>query len=317
MENITPPYLKPGDTIGIVAPARSVSRDEIQPAIRFLTAHGFMVKTSPHLFGKHHQFSGTDQERAEDFMEMIEDKSVKAILCARGGYGAVRILDLINLRKLQLNPKWIIGYSDITVLHNIICSWYGMETLHATMPINFTTDISGNESINCLVKVISGEDVSYSAPHHPLNRFGKATGLLAGGNLSILNSLIGTDADIVAQDRILFIEDLDEYLYHIDRMMMHLKRSGKLKSISGLIVGSFSDMKDNKTPFGSDSYEIIYSAMQDYNIPVCFGFPAGHTEPNYPLIMGRKVQLKVDEEGANLVFATPTNLGTLENQEEL
>ena len=316
MENITPPYLKPGDTIAIVAPARFVTRDEMQPTIRFLTAKGFMVKTSPRLFSQHYQVAGTDQERAEDFMEMIEDKSVRAILCARGGYGSVRILELINLRKLQLNPKWIIGYSDITVLHSIISSWYGMETLHATMPINFTSDISGNESINYLVKALSGEQLSYKIPPHHFNHFGKSTGLMAGGNLSILNSLIGTDADITPQDRILFIEDLDEYLYHIDRMMMHLKRSGKLKTIAGLVVGSFSDMKDNKTPFGSDAYEIINSIMKDYNIPVCYGFPAGHTEPNYPLIIGRKVQLVVNEEGAELTFSMPANLGVPENQEE-
>lgn len=316
MENITPPYLKPGDTIGIVAPARFVTRDEMQPAIRFLTAQGFMVKTSPHLFSQHHQFAGTDEERAEDLMEMIEDKSVRAILCARGGYGTVRILDLLNLRKLQLNPKWIIGYSDITVLHSIISSWYGLETLHATMPINYTSDISGNESINNLVKALTGQNLNYRIPHHSFNQFGSATGLLAGGNLSILNSLIGTDADFAAQDRILFIEDLDEYLYHIDRMMMHLKRSGKLKAITGLVVGSFSDMRDNKTPFGSDAYEIIYSVMKDYNIPVCYGFPAGHVEPNNSLIIGRKVDLIVNEEGAELNFSGATNQGVLENQEE-
>lgn len=316
MENITPPYLKPGDIIGIVATARFVTRDEIQPAIRFLTANGFMVKTSPHLFSQHYQFGGTDEERALDFMEMVEDRSVKAILCARGGYGTVRLLDSINLRKLQLNPKWIIGYSDITVLHSIVSSWYGMETLHATMPINFTNDILGSESINSLIKVLLGESLSYKVAHHSLNRFGKGSGLLIGGNLSILNSLIGTDADISAQDRILFIEDVDEYLYHIDRMMMHLKRSGKLKAISGLVVGSFSDMRDNKVPFGSDAYEIIYSVIKDYNIPVCFGFPAGHSEPNNPLIIGRKVNLTVDEEGAELVFENSSNLTVLDNQEE-
>lgn len=316
MENITPPYLKPSDTIGIVATARSVTRNEIQPAIRYLTARGFMVKTAPHLFSKHYQFAGIDEERAEDFMAMVEDKSVKAIICARGGYGTIRILDLINLRKLQLNPKWIVGYSDITVLHSIINSWYGMESLHATMPVNFVNDLTGNESISSLVKGLTGEPLSYSIPPHPLNHFGEKKGMLAGGNLSILQSLIGTDADITAQDRILFIEEVDEYLYHIDRMMMHLKRSGKLKSIGGLVVGSFSDIKDNKSPFGSSAYEIIYSAIKEFNIPVCFGFPAGHTEPNYSLIMGRKVKLKVDENGARLTFQSPVNQESHENQLE-
>ncbi len=275
-----------------------------------------MVKTSPHLFMQHYQFAGTDEERAEDLMDMIEDKTVKAILCARGGYGSVRILDLINLRKLQHTPKWIIGYSDITVLHSIITGWYGIETLHATMPINLTNDIAGGESINSLINALLGETLSYKIPHHPLNRFGTTTGILTGGNLSIINSLIGTNADINAQDRILFIEDVDEYLYHIDRMLMHLKRCGKLKAIAGLVVGSFSDMRDNKIPFGSDAHEIIYSAIKDYNIPFCFGFPAGHTEPNYALIMGRRVSFRVDQEGAELVFQPSPNSGIRENQEE-
>ncbi len=304
MENITPPYLQPGDTIGIVAPARFVTREEIQPAIHLLTTSGFIVKTAPRLFSKHYQFGGTDSERAQDLMEMIEDPSVKAILCARGGYGTVRLLDLLNLRKLQQNPKWIVGYSDITSLHCYINGWYGIESLHATMPINFPTDIRGNESTNMLLNALMGQPLEYKLPHHPLNQYGIATGVLIGGNLSILSSISGTSSDISNMGRILFIEDVDEYLYHIDRMMMQLKRSGKLKALSGLIVGHFTDMKDNSIPFGSDAYEIIHSAVKDYRIPVCFGFPAGHAEPNLPLIMGRTINLKVTDEGTHVEFKT-------------
>jgi muramoyltetrapeptide carboxypeptidase len=302
MENITPPYLQPGDTIGIVAPARSITREELQPAIRFLTSQGFLVKTAPHLYAKHYQFAGTDGERAQDIMEMIEDPRVKAILCARGGYGTIRILDLLNLRKLQQNPKWIIGYSDITALHSLVSGWFGIETLHATMPINFPDSVQGNQSTLALLSALKGETLQYELKHHPLNLPGHATGVLIGGNLSILSSLSGTTSDMSYSGRILFIEDVDEYLYHIDRMIMQLKRSGKLKSIAGLIVGHFSDMKDNTEPFGSDAYEIIYSAVKEYRIPVCFGFPAGHEEPNLPLIIGRTVELKVSDEGVKVDF---------------
>ncbi|HDP74979.1 MAG TPA: LD-carboxypeptidase [Bacteroidales bacterium] len=302
MENITPPYLQPGDTIGIVAPARSITREELQPAIRFLTSQGFLVKTAPHLYSKHYHFAGTDGERAQDLMEMIENPQVKAILCARGGYGTIRILDLLNLRKLQQNPKWIIGYSDITALHSLISGWFGIETLHATMPINFPDSVQGNQSTMALISALKGETLHYELKHHPLNLPGHATGVLIGGNLSVLSSLSGTTSDMSYSGRILFIEDVDEYLYHIDRMIMQLKRSGKLKSIAGLIVGHFSDMKDNAEPFGSDAYEIIYSAVKEHRIPVCFGFPAGHDEPNLPLIIGRIVELKVSDEGAKIGF---------------
>lgn len=302
MANITPQYLIPGDTIGIVATARYVERESILSAIRYLTNKGFVVKTAPHLFSRHYQFAGIDEERAQDFMEMVEDSSVKAILCARGGYGTVRILEYINLRKLQINPKWVVGFSDITVLHSIINSWYGLESIHATMPIDYPTDLAGNESTERLIKLLTGDIPQYAIPRHPLNRMGKARGLLTGGNLSLLASQIGTDADFSAQERILFLEDVDEYLYHIDRMMMQLKRSGRLKSIVGLVVGAFTDMRDNEEPFGSDAYEIIYSITKDLRIPIAFGFSAGHVEPNLPLIMGRQVELRVEEQEATLTF---------------
>lgn len=305
MENITPSPLKVGDCIGIIAPARKVLQQEVHPAIKFLTGKGFMVKTAPHLYASFHQFAGTEEQRASDFMEMIEDKSVKAILCARGGYGSVRLLEHMNFRKLQQTPKWIVGYSDITVFHGLLNGWYGIETIHGPMPFNFPADGLGNESLDCLLRVLMGENPTYTVAPNPFNKSGKAEGTLVGGNLSILYSLSGTDADINPQGKILFIEDLDEYLYHIDRMMMNLKTSGKLNSIVGLIVGGLTEMKDNHTPFGFTPYEIITNALKEYNIPVCFDFPAGHVDPNLSLIMGRKIQLEVNSSGSTITFRKP------------
>ncbi|HCT29505.1 MAG TPA: LD-carboxypeptidase [Bacteroidales bacterium] len=316
MENITPSSLKPGDRIGIIAPARKVTQQEIHSAIKFLNGKGFMVKTSAHLYASHHQFAGTEEQRATDFMDMIEDKSVKAILCARGGYGSIRLLDYMNFRKLQQNPKWIVGYSDITVFHGLLNGWYGIETIHGPMPFNFPDDGQGNESLECLINVLMGENPTYNLSPNPLNKIGKAEGHLIGGNLSILYSLSGTDADVNPQGKILFIEDLDEYLYHIDRMMMNLKYSGKLKSIAGLIVGGMTEMKDNQVPFGSTAHEIIANAMNDYNVPICFDFPAGHSERNLSLIMGRRVKLDVKKEGATITFEKPAIVQSFDNQEE-
>jgi muramoyltetrapeptide carboxypeptidase len=247
---------------------------------------------------------------------MIEDKSVKAILCARGGYGSIRLLDHLNFRKLQQNPKWVVGYSDITVFHGLLNGWYGIETIHGPMPFNFPADGSSNESLESLVNVLMGESPTYHISPNPLNKEGRAEGHLIGGNLSILYSLSGTDADINPQGKILFIEDLDEYLYHIDRMMMNLKHSGKLKNIAGLIVGGMTEMKDNQTPFGSTAHEIIANAMSEYDIPVCFDFPAGHVERNLSLIMGRRVKLDVNAERVTVSFEKPTIVQSFGNQEE-
>jgi len=316
MENITPSPLKVGDCIGIIAPARKVLQQEIHPAIKFLTGKGFMVKTGPHLYASFHQFAGTEEQRASDFMEMIEDKSVKAILCARGGYGSIRLLEYMNFRKLQQNPKWIVGYSDITVFHGLLNGWYGIETIHGPMPFSFPPDALGNESLDSLLRVLMGENPTYTVDPSPFNKFGSAEGTLVGGNLSILYSLSGTDADINPQGKILFIEDLDEYLYHIDRMMMNLKSSGKLNGIVGLIVGGVTEMKDNHTPFGFTPYEIITNALKDYNIPVCFDFPAGHVDPNLSLIMGRKIHLEVNSRGTTITFKEPAIVQSLDNRAE-
>lgn len=302
MNFISPPILKKGDAVGIVAPARKVSREEISASIAMFESWGLKVVLGKNLFGELNQFSGTDSERAADFQLMIENPQVKAIVCARGGYGSVRILNNLTLRDLQREPKWVIGYSDITVFHAMLNSWYMMESIHGIMPINFPENGESNISTESLRRVLFGETPTYNAQPHPFNRYGSASGKLIGGNLSILYSLSGSDAEIITEGKILFIEDLDEYLYHIDRMMMNLKRSGKLRGITGLIVGGMVDMNDNAIPYGKTALEIIHEAVADYHYPVCFGFPAGHQKENVALILGRMTTLKVDENGTSLKF---------------
>ena len=298
---ITPRYLQPGDKIAIVATARKVLPSEMETAIQTFRAWGLQVVTGPHLFGANNQYSGTDDERAADLQMMLNDREIKAIICARGGYGTVRIIDQLDFSTFEQHPKWIVGYSDITVLHSHINTQFGIETLHATMPINFADE--GAEPANeSLRSALFGETPVYHIPAHPLNIPGDISGALTGGNLSILYSLAGTPSDIQTRDKILFIEDLDEYLYHIDRMMMNLKRGEKLSGIKGLIVGGMTKMNDNTVPFGKQAEQIIADYAKEAGIPVCFNFPAGHIADNRALIMGREAQLSISESGVSLQF---------------
>lgn len=299
---ITPPYLKPGNSIAIVAPGRKVSAIEMEPAIRLLTRWGLQVVTGPNLYGACNQYSGTDEERASDLQMMLDDPSVNAILCARGGYGTVRIIDRLNFDAFCRNPKWVVGYSDATVLLSHIQGNFGIETIHATMPINFPPDGSENESTRSLHDALFGTVPAYAIAPAPHNRIGSAEAELAGGNLSILYALNGTPSDVNYDGKILFIEDLDEYLYHIDRMMMTLKRAEKLARLAGLVVGGMTKMKDNTIPFGKTAEEIVAEAVAEYDYPVCFGLPAGHLDRNLALIMGRLVMLDVREDSASLSF---------------
>ncbi|MFH1320950.1 MAG: LD-carboxypeptidase [Bacteroidota bacterium] len=297
---VSPPYLNPGDKIAIVSPARKVTKEEIQPSIDTLNRWEFEVVLGHNLYNSNHQFAGTDEERIEDLQLMLDDNSIKAILCSRGGYGTARIIDMLDFTKFVKSPKWIIGFSDITALHSHIHTNLGIETLHAIMAINFSK-CSAN-ALNSLKKALSGEYISYKIPSHPLNRHGSAQGMLVGGNLSVLYSLRGTNSDINTNNKILFIEDLDEYLYHIDRMILNLSRGGLLESIKGLIIGGMTDMNDNEIPFGKKAEEIIARAVKDFDFPVCFDFPAGHLENNSTLILGRNAMLDVSVEDCNLVF---------------
>ena len=287
---ITPPFLKRGDKIGITTPARKISKEEIEFAVNTFEKWGLKVVLGKNIFGSDNQYSGNDAQRTKDFQDMLNDASIRAVISARGGYGTLRIIDKLDFKKFNEKPKWIIGYSDITVLHSHIHQNFETETIHGTMPINFYKD---EESVETLRKVLFGEKISCQFPVHKLNREGKAEGSLTGGNLSLLYALKGSKSGISTSGKILFLEDLDEYLYHIDRMMVSLKRAGKLSHLAGLIVGGMTDMKDNQTPFGKTAEEIIAEAVKEFDYPVCFGFPAGHLEKNLALPFGRRANLIV------------------------
>ena len=287
---ISPQALEAGDTIAIISTARKISKKELEPAIQEITSRGFKVHLGKNLFKKDHQFSGTDAQRAEDLQCCLDSPHIKAILCARGGYGTVRIIDQIDFNKFKKSPKWVCGYSDVTVLHNKI-SALGIESLHSTMPINFATNTTA--SLNSLFDLLKGESTTYETGAHRFNKPGQAEGILTGGNLSMIYSQCGSDSSLRTDGAILFLEDLDEYLYHIDRMMCNLKRNGYFDKLSGVIIGSMTDMNDNTIPFGHTAEEIIHHHFADYNFPVCYGFPAGHIDHNRTLVLGRKVLLNV------------------------
>lgn len=300
---ITPPYLKKGDIIGIVSPAKRTSEKEINNAIKIIEGWGYKTKTGKHVLKQNHQYGGTDEERAEDLQAMFDDKEVKAILCSRGGYGTARILDRLNLFALVKMPKWIIGFSDVTALHSALNHKMNIESLHAVMPINFPLVGKSNTSIESLENVLKGKELNYAITAHELNIKGKTEGLIVGGNLSVLCSLAGSQYDIDTNNKILFLEDLDDYLYRIDRMMMNLKLAGKLDQLRGIIVGDMIDMHDNDTPFGKNAQEIIKEYAEDKNIPVCFGFPAGHGKENLTLILGRNINMEVGDKNVNIIFS--------------
>jgi muramoyltetrapeptide carboxypeptidase len=298
----TPPYLNPGDSVGFIAPARSVSIDEVKKAIEVFESRGLSVVTGKNLFGKVNQFSGTDQERASDVQSFLDNPEIKAIVSVRGGYGSVRTIQQLNFNKFKLKPKWVIGYSDVTVFHSYINNNLGIETLHAPMPFNYGKNDADWDSINTTFDILFGRIPEYAFAANALNMQGRAEGTLIGGNLSVLYSLRDTPADFDSEGKILFIEDIDEYLYHIDRMMMNLYYGAKLKGLKAVIVGDMTDMKDNNIPFGGNANEIIASVLKPLGIPVCFGFPAGHGQINKPLLMGRKVLLDINS-SCTLKFA--------------
>jgi len=278
-----PPTLKKGDKIGIVAPAGKVDKESIIPALNKLHQWGFEVELGKDVFNEYHQFSGTDKERITDLQKMLDDKFIKCILCARGGYGMIRIIDRIDFTAFCKQPKWIAGYSDITVLHAHINKNFGIETIHSTMANGFANT---EDSVETLRKVLFNLPLTYQVSPYQLNKMGEAQGEVVGGNLSLLYALIGSASDIDTTGKLLFIEDLGEYLYHIDRMMQSLKRAEKLNKLAGLIVDGMTELKDNKTEFGKTAEQIIYEAVADQNYPVCFNFPAGHIEKNLALVFG-------------------------------
>jgi muramoyltetrapeptide carboxypeptidase len=295
----TPPNLQKGDTVAILATARKNIVDNLKPSIDLLHSWGLEVVIGKSIGLDDNQLAGTDAQRAADFQKQLDNPNIKAIWCVRGGYGTVRMIDLLDFTKFRQNPKWIVGFSDVTVLHNHL-NTMGFKSIHAVMPVSIPK--ATKEAIESLRLSLFGEKLSYEIDFHKMNRFGNAQGELVGGNLSILYSLLGSESAIDCRDKILFIEDLDEYLYHIDRMMMNLKRNGCLEGLKGIIVGSMSKMNDNEIPWGKNALEIIEDVTKKYSIPVVYNFPAGHINDNRALILGSIVRLDVNQCNTKVVF---------------
>lgn len=295
-----PDFLKVGDVVGIVATAKNFLPEELNAGIEIIKSWGLEVKLGKNCYNHYHQFAGTDTERFSDLQEFLDDKEVKAIVCARGGYGTSRIIDDISFSAFEATPKWVAGFSDVTVLLAHLNS-LGYQSIHSSMPVVFGKN-QNLPSIQTLRDTLFGKLNSFQFPFHELNRKGNADGQIVGGNLSILVSIIGTASDIPTEDKILFLEDIGENLYRIDRMMIQLKRAGKLDKLKGLIVGHFNDMSDNSVPFGKSAFEIIADAVKEYKYPVGFNFPAGHEADNRAFILGAKYNLSVDSKQSLVVY---------------
>ena len=297
----TPKHLQPGDTIAIVSPSGAINVEYIEAAKEVLKSWGLLAVEGLFARNQYFNFAGVDEERLTDLQNAINDPNIKAIMCSRGGYVLMKIIDQIDLKPLRRNPKWIIGFSDITALHNSL-SKKGICSIHGSMCRHLFESELNKESIPILQKILL-EDYrpTYTTAYNDYNKNGHAKGRFIGGNLSLIFALQGTPYDLDYKGNILFIEDLCEYAYHIDRMMEGLRLSGALSKIKGLVVGQFTDIT-NEEKFGKNVYEIIQSAMRDYDVPILFDFPAGHIDNNMPLIIGNKVELNVNIEGGSLTF---------------
>lgn len=296
---IFPPSIKQGDTIGVVAPAGKLDMNIVEQACERIKSLGYKVKKGRFIENTHYNFSAPDNLRLRDLQNMLDDDDVKAIICTRGGYGCIRIIDRINFTRFIENPKWVVGFSDITVLHSAIQN-LGIASIHGPMCKSFLDYTDSGVDVDILFSFLQGESPEYIINPYDTNKPGTAIGELIGGNLSLLYALRGTPFDMSAKGKILFIEDLSEHLYHLDRMMNNLRISGLLGQLSGIIVGQFTEMKDNDSPFGESIEEIILRSVKDYDIPVAFNFPSGHVDTNYPLILGDKIELMVNDEQVSL-----------------
>ncbi|MDD2963664.1 MAG: LD-carboxypeptidase [Bacteroidales bacterium] len=291
----TPFPLSPADLIHVVAPSGKVSPVNVDSAIKLLRYQGFRISVGSSLYEETGPFAGTDEQRIADLQEALDDTTCRAILMARGGYGLIRIIDKLDFSRFLKNPRWIAGFSDITVLHNHLHN-LGVETLHGVMPNSFPLDCEPDEPVESLLEVLRGHAPSFTIPWHPLNRPGKAQATITGGNLTLLTALLGSESETVTAGKILFVEDVGEHLYRIDRMMHTLKRAGKLDKLKGLVVGHFNNMFDGASPFGMTAEEIVADAVAGYDFPVLFGFPAGHQPRNLTFILGRQTTLEVIQE---------------------
>jgi len=294
IQGIAPPYLKKGDKVAITCPAKKLP-NPMTDAVTLLQSWGLEVVLGETLNLSFHQFAGDDDQRAQDLQRFIDDDSIKAIIAARGGYGTIRMIDKVDFTRITQNPKWLVGFSDITMLHTHLYNNFNLQSIHGQMPVNIP-DASA-KSLESLRKALFGEEISYEFNSHALNRSGEAEGVLVGGNLSLLVAIAGSVSDLDYNNKILFIEDVGEYLYAIDRMIRMLDRAGKLKNLAGLIVGGFTGIKDNDIPFGQTVEQIIMDVVDKYNYPVCFDFPAGHIPNNMSLIFGSVAKLAVGDTG--------------------
>tara|TARA_B100000497_G_scaffold50576_1_gene58298 strand:+ start:258 stop:1223 length:966 start_codon:yes stop_codon:yes gene_type:complete len=300
---IQPEHLKSGDTISILAPSGVLNNfdNKITKAINIFKSWGLNVVLGNHIYDKNGHFAGTDKNREKDFQKALDNKNIKAIWCARGGYGAVRIIDKLNFDNYLKNPKWIIGFSDITVIHNKL-NFLNSESIHAMMITGFEDIGQNNDSLSKLKNVLFGDSLSYSIASNKNNKTGKSEGIIVGGNLTLIQSTIGSKTELKMKDKILFIEEIGEYAYHIDRMLYSLKRAGYFENCKGLIVGQISDVKKNTTDFGRSINELILDVLDEYNFPILFDFPAGHEKTNFPIILGRKVILDVSKSESEVIF---------------
>jgi muramoyltetrapeptide carboxypeptidase len=299
-----PPYLAPGDTIGVVCPAGFMPADKSATCIEVLQQWGYRVKVGKTVGHQFHYFSGTDAERIADLQEMLDDDSVKAILCARGGYGLSRIIDTLDFMQFERQPKWVIGFSDVTVLHAHIHEQLKIATLHAPMAGAFNEGGHENEFVQSLRTALAGQPGDYSCAVHPFNNIGTAKGQLIGGNLSLIAHLVGSRSSFNTRRKILFLEDIGEYIYNIDRMMIQLKRSGMLEGLAGLIIGGFTELKDTLFPFGQEVESILHDHVKNHDYPICFGFPVSHERANYALKEGLEHTLVVGHQKVNLAEST-------------
>lgn len=303
----TPPYLKVGDTIGITCPAGYISLDDVQPAVQLMESWGFGIKLGKTVGSRSFSMGGTDEERRLDFQQMLDDSEIKAIMCARGGYGSLRIVDQLDFSRLEDDPKWIIGFSDITVLHCHLNQRYGIASIHSKMCNSFPSDWTiaepvQIETILSIKQALTGERMAYTSAPNPFNRTGKAEGVLVGGNLRTIENLTGSNSDLKTKNRILFLEDTGEYLYSIDRMFWNLKRSGKLSDLNGLIIGGFKIKPDDPgEEFGKTICDIVLEKVSEYDYPVCFDFPVGHQKNNFALKCGVHHLLDVNARTATLI----------------
>lgn len=291
---LIPNYLKKGDRIRVVSPAGKVEKEKIRSGMNLFEQAGFEVVWGDHVFDNHFQFAATDTRRLRDLQQALDDPQCRAIVCARGGYGTIRLVNQLDLSNFRQQPKWLVGFSDITVLHALLQN-EGFCSIHGAMPGFYLKDDQPSDSFNELLKTLKGENSPVRVPPQAFNRPGDASGRLTGGNLSMIYSLMGTPLEPATDGNILFIEDLAEYLYHLDRIMQSLKLAGKLESLKGLLVGGLTEMKDNDAPFGQSPQEIIRETVKAYDFPVCFDFPAGHIDRNLPLVFGAGYRLEVNQ----------------------